>query len=261
VIRRTVHRDLFYRLLWAVVSFAIACAALLLLLFPPWNEKNPLTHVLLPFAFGVLLIAGFHTFRWGGPAMYWSIARDQHPWLKPLESFGDPLDAVQSIDSDLRNGVYQTWGRPFSFFLGSIVPGMAISANWLIHLNPNRSVIVPVDNIIWIYRKVEVQRTRFRLHKRHSVIIHSIHQNPCEIEVPTVEGIQWLAAQLARRRPEILFGDVFAYRRLARAGIEMLKQAVQDRKEQLATLTRREQAEWQNDLLDEFVGCADSLEI
>jgi len=204
-------------------------------------------------ASGVLALRGPSTF-------FWLILREQHPWLKPLHEFGDPLATMESIDSELATSRSEVWGEPFRFdWRGRLKPAVIVSSNWIVHIGKAGLIIVPFRDIVAVHREVRRGRISWRRNGEfHSVRMIAAHRDPYILDFPTQEAIIWLGQRIVESRPEILYGDTEEYRLVEREGRYAMLDAVQTRALHYASMAPDEQKEWRIEALDEYKWCIDA---
>lgn len=263
MIRNAVNRHIGYRLLIAALSVLFGFAPLPLVFLDVWNDEPFPGFLVFTAAWTGIILAVWLGGFYGGTALFWLVIRDQHPWIKPLHEFGDPFEALDSIEADIRAGPFETFREPFSFtFWANVRPALVLSPNWLVHLRKTSSAIIPLADIVWVYRQ-HGRHTHWwgGAASFHTVLIYGIRRGPYLIELSDKESSDWLGTRLVERKPEALFGDSDEYRKLERRGIESLIDALRSRQEEYMKLSPAEQREWRKDALDDYVKCVHAWEV
>jgi len=251
-----VRMHLALRVVVSIAAMAVMAVSFFVMNAVEFHEEFPIfltAELACISAFMIFILYGLSPF-------FWIVVRDQHPWLKPLHEFGDPIEAAKSIDADLAAGTTETWGEPFAFNLRCrLKPAVMVSENWIVHFGKIGLIVVPLAEVVAVHREVRRGRISWgRKGEFHSVRVIAPHRAPYVLDMPTQESIEWLGRRIIERRPAILFGDTGEYRRIENDGRYSMLDAVKQREQRYSTLSAEEQKEWKDDAVDEFLWCIDA---
>jgi hypothetical protein len=173
--------------------------------------------------------------------------------LLPLSRYGDVDSLIDQIDSEVvQSSDERLLARLPKTIVDSSSDCTVMTQNWLLHFGRKRLWIIRVDDILWVYKRINV-RPSFWVGGRLQFTVSVIADRGRSSEI--IVGQEALADQLLahviHRRPAILVGYQMAWADLAKDGVTALRSAVREREEHWASLSDDDQSELLEDRLDE----------
>lgn len=220
---------------WTVIPVSF----FVFLLFLPQTTASGLVCFLVPVLGGVVFPWTLFTFRY-----YFRSSVLGLPKL--LARYGPPAMVVKLIDADLGDlSAAFVLGQATEEFSSPQPDCLIITDQWLVRLCPGGSVVVPMPDLAWVWRRAVAKSDPLSMVRMESQIgCRTVAGDEWHFETWTGRRTDMILQELLERRPELLTGYRGEWHDLFAQGADAARAELQHRRERYDGLSAEERGEW-----------------
>jgi hypothetical protein len=183
----------------------------------------------------------------------------RHDLEDGLAHYGKPAQLIDAIDEELRDAL--EWYRGHSSDTAGLTTDfIALTAHWLVQIRPSRAVVLPLNELTWVYKRVIPRRIWVRSNSYRIELGSRLRDGSvCYIEARE-EILDDLAEELLDRRPGLLTGWRGEYFDLAARGPDALAKAHDERAAEFGGLAPEAQEAWLDESFARYEGAVQNVQ-